>query len=205
MISNSYEEVRINDVDRSVWRSLIIFSKIGGKWWFSVWILILLCGIVPFTLTVTNIKQFSPSFWLTLLIIGLFIAPIVSFHFLRIERDKFKKLWDDRDRIISILTELENFRAKAAALQIEGMNLPNDKELDDWITKVNNWRKSTHEKIYMLHPAEAGNFDTLGLFTVDLAKGTKLLNDKHNKALIKLIRRIHILEQIRDRWTTRRG
>lgn len=205
MTNNSYKDLRIIDVDRSIWRSLIIFTEIAGKWWLSVWILTLLSGIVSFGLTVSNIKQFSPSIWITLLILGLVVAPMVSFHHLRMERDKFKKLWDDKDHIISILNELENFRAEAAALQIEGMELPSDKEFDEWITKVEHWKKSTHEKIYMLHPAEAGNFNTLGLFTSELAAGTKILNPKHQKALEILIKRIHILEEIRGRWTTRRG
>ena len=149
MADNSYEALRIIDVDRSIWRSLIIFTDIAGKWWLSVWILTLLSGIVSFGLTVSNIMQFSPSIWISLLILGLVIAPMVSFHFLRMERDKFKKLWDDKDHIISTLTELEDLRSKAAALQIEGMKLPGYKEFEGWITKVDHWKKSTHEKIYL--------------------------------------------------------
>lgn len=205
MTNHAYEDLRTTDVDRSAWRSLVVFAEIAGKWWVSFWILALLSGTVSFSLTVTNIRQFSPSVWITLLILGLVVVPIVSFHFLRVERDKFKKLWDDKDHIISILSELEDFRAKAAKLQIEGMRFPGEKELDDWLQRVEDWRKSTHEKIYMLHPAEAGNFTTLGLFTPELATGTEILNPKHQQALLNLVRRIHILGEIRDRWTTRRG
>jgi hypothetical protein len=56
---------------------------------------------------------------------------------------------------------------------------------------------------YLLHTAEAGNFNTLGLFSPELSIGTQIYNPQHRQTLFNLIRRIHILEVIRNRWTTR--
>ena len=204
MAEDAYEELRTKYVDRSVWRSLRVFGEIAGKWWLSFWVLTLLGGIVSFGLTVANIGQFSSSIWISLLVVGLVFAPIVSFHFLRVERDRFNNLWDDKEHLISILTDLEDFRAKAVRLQNEGNRFADEEALEKWIRSVDDWCTEAHEKVHLLHPAEAGNFNTLGLFTPELAAGTKVLNPRHQQTLLMLIRRIHILEEIRDRWTTRR-
>ena len=174
-----YSDVRTTDVDRSPGRSLIVLGKIAGKWWFSFWILTLLGGLVSFSLTVANIKQFSPVVWGTLLIVGFVFAPIVASHYLRIQRDKFKAFWDDKEVIIKMLNQIEEARAEAAALQIEGMSFTDEEQLAQWIEKVNTWQSITYEKVYKLHPAEAGNFNTLGLFAEELARGTQLLNTEH--------------------------
>jgi len=203
MTNQSYIHFRTASVDRSVWRSVRVGAEIAGKWWISAWVLTLLSGIVAFGLTAANLANLNPAIWLALLALGLFVAPAVALHFLRIERDDFKALWDDKNRLIELLAQLEQCRAAAAKLQIQGMHFARKAEFDAWSEKVAEWTNATQELVYLLHPAEAGNFYTLGLFQPELAAGTELLNPKHRQILVNFIRRIHILETIRDRWTTR--
>jgi hypothetical protein len=205
MNENSYITQRKNSVDKSPWRSVIIFFETSGKWWFSVRVLTVLSGLVSFGLTAANIKQLDPLIWLGLLWLGLAVAPIVTFYILRIQRDIYKDLWDDKAHVIIILREIGALRAEAVELQIEGMRLFSQKLLKLWIEKIDDWRKRTNEKVYELHPAEAGNFTTLGIFPAVLAAGTKPMNAKHQSELMNLVRRLTILGEIRDQWTTRRN
>ncbi len=205
MNDREYSDVRTAVVDRSLGRSLDVFSKIAGKWLFGVWILTALAGFLSFALMITNIKQISPALWGTLIFVGFVVAPIAASHYLRIQRDEFKALWDSKAAEFTILSQIEEARAEAVELNIEGMALSNEEHLTQWAEKVNTWRSSTYEKVSQLHPAEAGNFDKLGVFTVELARGTQLLNTEHERQLTMLVRRIRILSEIRDRWTTRRA
>jgi hypothetical protein len=198
-----FEELRTKHVDHSLWKSLLVGFEIAGKWWFSFWLLILLSGIITFVVSIANIKNIDSRVWIVLLVMGLFIAPVIACHKLRIERDKYKALWDDKNIIISILSDLEDLRKTATSLQIEGMKLTNQTQLDVWKIKVEQWTKETYEKVLTLHPADAGNFLTLGLFKGELAVGTQPFMIKNSQVLLNLIRRIHILEEIRDRWTIR--
>jgi len=205
MNDQAYETPRIVNVDNSLWRSLYVFAEIAGKWWLSIWALTLLSGVISFGLTVANIQQFPTSIWVGLLAAGLIVAPIISFHHLRIQRDKFKDLWDDKHFIISVLSEVEELRSEAAKLQIEGKGIEEKYEVNDWVEKVSDWRKRAIDKLNMLHPAEAGNFTTLGIFDAELTHGAKLIDTQHQSELVNLIRRIRIMSDIRDRWTTRRS
>jgi hypothetical protein len=204
MNDSAYSDVRTAKVDRSLGRSFKIFFKVAGGWLFSFWVLTLLAGFGAFIVTVADIKQVDPAVWRTLLFMGLVLAPIAAFHRLRIQRDEFEALWDDKALIIDALNQIEEARAEAARLNIKGMVFGNDKQLLQWIEEVNNWRSETYEKVYQLHPAEAGNFNTLGLFDPMMPAGARLRNPTHQQQLLNLGRRINILGEIRDRWTTRR-
>ena len=109
------------------------------------------------------------------------------------------------------MSQLQKFllleKSKSTTLKglIEGSEISDNAALRDWMQQVDEWRIAAYETIYLLHPAEAGNFNTLGLFTPELARGTQILNPMHEQQLLMLIRRIHILEEIRDRWTIRRS
>jgi hypothetical protein len=203
MISKRYKTIRTTEINHSIWRSIVVGGEIAGKWWFSAWVLTLLSGVVAFGLTVAKITNIDSSVWIALLVLGVIVAPMVAFHFLRVERDEYKALWDDKHHLIDLLENIEKARAVAVKLQIQGRKFSNQAELDAWIKKVNNWIRNTHEKVYLLHPAEAGNFNTLGLFPPELSFGTQIYNPQHQQTLLNLIRRIHILEEIRNRWTTR--
>jgi len=195
-------EARISDVDSSAWGSLRVFVSIIGKWWFSVWILTIVAGIISFGLTVANISRVPTAVWVGLLALGLVLGPSVAFHSLRVERDRFKHLLDDREAVVEILEDLEKLRAEAAALQIEGKQI-SKKDFDDWKSRVEDWETRTKSKLAQLHPAEAGNFNTLGVYEPKLSSGTNIINDEHQTIILNLIRRIDILSDIRDRWTMR--
>ena len=81
------------------------------------------------------------------------------------------------------------------------MQLADERAFDYWFQRVDDWRKSIYDKLYKFNPAEAGKFNTLGVFSAQLAVGTRILNGKHQSALINLIRRMEILADIRDIWT----
>jgi hypothetical protein len=205
MDEHDYIVQRAISVDTSLWKSFKVFFEISGKWWLSVWILTVLSGLVSFGLTIANVKQFDSSIWIGLLLLGLVVAPTFAFHVLRIQRDNYKNLWNDKEHIIHILSEIENLRTEGVELHINGMHLSSNTSLQEWIEKVDDWRKRTNEKVYELHPAEAGNFNTLGVFPAVLAAGTKPFNGKHQSELLNLVRRLTLLGEIRDRWTTRRN
>lgn len=203
MIENSYKQHRIAHVDKSLWRSFIVFIQISGKWWFSVWVLIILAGLVTFFLTISNIAKLPTPVWGSLLVLGVVLAPSVAFHFLRIERDIFNALWNDKDTIMAILDSIESLRNEAAPLQIRGKSLSTTRSVNKWIKEVDDWTERTINTVRLLHPAEAGNVKTLGVFEVVLAYGTRPLNDKHLSAIRNLVRRMAILAEIRNRWTTK--
>jgi len=202
MQTTSYRTVRLASLDRSVWRSLQGFAETVGKWWLSVWILIVLSGIVAFGLTVANVKNFPTPLWVGLLLAGLVVAPAVAFHQIRVERDSFKQLWDDKQAIIGILAELEDLRAEAARLNIEGMKSLKKERIEAWRTKARGWYDTVFAKLNELHPAEAGNFRTLGVYTPRAVAGAHALTAQHQKDLENFVRRLDILGEIRDRWTT---
>lgn len=203
MVENTYQTKRIVRVDKSPWRSFIVFFQIAGKWWFFVWVIVVLAGMVTLTLTVTGVDKLPVSVWGSLFVLGFVLSPAVAFHFLRIERDTFNALWDDKDTIIEALTAIEDLRAEAAPLQIRGMNLETVANVPQWIKEVNDWTERTIKTVTLLHPAEAGNVKTLGVFQVELAYGTRLLGPAHHTAIRNFVRRMVILAEIRDRWTTR--
>jgi hypothetical protein len=202
MDESLYKTKRISDVDRSPWHSFVVFFQIAGKWWFSVWVLVVLAGLVALSLTIAGVEKLPVSIWVSLLVLGLVLAPAVAFHFLRIERDTFNALWDDKDTIISALALIEGLRAKGAPLLKRGMNLDSAEAVPPWIKKVNDWTKRTIKTVRLLHPAEAGNVETLGFYRTDLPSGAYLGPD-HSLTLHCLARRMEILSEIRDRWTTR--
>ncbi len=168
MDEHDYIIHRATNADTSLGKTLKVFFEISGKWWFSVWLLTILSGIVSFGLTVANIAQFGTTIWVGLLLLGLAVAPVVAFHFLRIQRDTYQSLWDDKEHIIRILNEVETLRAEGVKIHIDGRQLSSNKPVEQWIEKVDEWRKRTGEKVYELHPAEAGNFNTLGLIPLQI-------------------------------------
>lgn len=204
MNDSTYSDVRTARVDRSLGRSLGIFLKIAGKWWFSTWILILLAGFGAFILTVANVREVNPAVWYSLLIMGLVLAPIAAFHFLRIQRDEFEALWEDKAVIMDVLNQIEKARKEAARLNIEGKVFTEDEQYTQWVEEVDTWRSETYEMLKQLHPAEAGNFDTLGLFKAQLPRGIRFSDLDREQRLLNLARRIEILKEIRDRWVARR-
>src|SRR5260221_3180185 len=179
MENNDYNLFRVSQVDKSPWRSFVVFIKIAGKWWFSFWIAVILAGVVTLTLTIANISQLPASVWGSLFILGIVIAPIISFHFLRVERDVFYALWDDKVKILNILETIENLRKEAAPLHIRGKDLNTIRKVNKWIKEVNDWTERSINIVKLLHPAEAGNLQTLGVFDVKLAAGTKPFNARH--------------------------
>jgi len=200
---NCYKQFRISQVDKSPWRSFVIFLKIAGKWWFSVWVVVILAGIATLALTIAKVSQLPTSVWGTLIIIGFVIAPVIAFHFLRVERDTYFALWDDKAKIMNILGAIEKLRKEAAPLHIRGMCLSTIRTVNKWTKEVDDWTKRSIDTVKLLHPAEAGNLETLGVFNVDLAVGTKPFNAQHLSTIRNLVRRMTILAEIRDRWTTR--
>lgn len=191
---------RIANIDTSAWKSLRAFISLIGKWWFSVWILTILSGVVSFGLTVANVTQFPTYIWVGLLIIGLVLGPSVAFHSLRVERDSLRLLIDDKEVVLHILNDLEGLRSEAANLQVEGRQI-SKAEFEEWNSRVSDWMNRTRSKLAELHPAEAGNFNTLGVFDAKLSMGTKIVSNEQQTALLNLIRRLDILGEIRDRWT----
>ena len=97
---DDYKQYRVQQVDNSPWKSFVEFTRIAGKWWLSVWVLIILAGFVTLALTIADITQLPKSVWGILFAIGIVIAPIITFHILRIERDTYNALWDDKATII---------------------------------------------------------------------------------------------------------
>lgn len=199
----NYYNFRKEAVDKSVWKSMKVGLEIAGKWLFSIWILVILSGIIAFAVTIANISYVNPIIWIALIVVGLCLAPAITCHILRVQRDEFKALWDDKELLSSILLDMEVSRKKAVSMQIEGMKIKNSRELNIWTLKVQNWTQKTYKKVRLLHPAEAENFYTLGIFKPELASGTQPFMIKNSQELLNLIRRIHILEEIRNRWTTR--
>src|SRR5271157_1588086 len=120
MTEDDYKGLRTTKVDKGPRRSLAAFVQIAGRWWFSVWVLVVLSGLFAFALTVANVTKVPAWVWGSLIVLGLLIAPAVAFHLLRIDRDTFKALWDDKEAVRSALTAIEDLRAEAAALQIKG-------------------------------------------------------------------------------------
>jgi hypothetical protein len=190
---------RLERLDRTPWSSLKALAEIAGKWWLSVWVLTLLSGIISFGLTVANIATVPTGVWVGLLVAGLVLAPSIAFHTLRVQRDSCRAILDDKEVVKAVLQELETLRHEAAGLQVEGMSLPKP-GFGEWVARVRDWRARTTTKLAELHPAEAGNFTTLGVYDVTFAKGTKIFSDQHEVELRNLIRRIDILGEIRDRW-----
>ena len=203
MVEKSYKQYRIASIDRSPWRSMLVFIQIAGKWWWSVWVVIVLAGIVTLALTITKVIALPPAIWGSLFALGIVFAPMVAFHFLRVERDIFNALWNDKSAIISILEEMEELRKEAAPLHIRGMKLKTTRAVNKWVKEVDNWTQRAVSTVNLLHPAEAGNLWTLGVFDVRLAIGTKTINAKHLSAIRNLVRRMDILSEIRNRWTSR--
>jgi hypothetical protein len=203
MVENAYKTYRIKDVDKSPWRSFVVFGQIAGKWWLSIWVLVVLSGVVTLALTITNVNKLPTSIWGSLFGLGFILAPLVAFHFLRIECDNFKALWDDKDKIISLLKSVEDLRGEAVDLQVRGMNLESLPDVNHWIKDVDDWTKRTIKTVGLLHPAEAGNVSALGVFQVYPADGTHLLSQSHYNALTSLLRRVEILGELRERWIAR--
>ena len=201
MDNRADQRARLDRVDRSAWTSVKSFAATVGKWWLSVWVLTVLSGVVSFGLTVANVAQFPSGLWVGLLLAGLVLGPSVAFHSLRVERDSFKHLWEDKEVVIRILDDLEDLRAEAAKQQVDGRQLAKP-DFDEWNANVDDWTTRTKKRLSDLHPAEAGNFTTLGVYDPKLSAGTKIFSDDHQTALLNLIRRIDILAEIRDRWTT---
>jgi hypothetical protein len=195
------ETARVSAIDRSAWTSVKALAELVGKWWVSVWVLTILSGVVSFGLTVANIASIPTAVWAGLLTAGLVLGPSVAFHSLRIERDSYRALWDDGDVVIRLLRQLEKLRAEGARLQIEGRQVLKP-QFDDWAGRVAAWRKRTIRKLTQLHPAEAGNFTTLGVFDAKLTAGTKIISDKHQTEMLNMVRRLEILADVRDRWTS---
>ena len=202
MRKTEYGQARLANLDLSVWSSLQAFAETAGKWWLSVWVLLLLSGILTFGLTVANVRNFPTPVWVGLLLGGLVIAPGVAFHMVRVERDSFKHLWDDKEVIIRLLAELEDLRAEGARLHIEGRKAAKKQDIQAWGPQADLWYQTVLAKLGELHSAEAGNFRTLGVYTPRLLAGRQPLTIQHEKALENFVRRLDILGEIRDRWTT---
>jgi hypothetical protein len=83
------------------------------------------------------------------------------------------------------------------------MDLRTEEDEKKWIKEVNDWTERTITTVSLLHPAEAGNVKTLGVFDVKLASGTRLINQLQTTTIRNFVRRMEILAEIRDRWTTR--
>jgi len=200
MTHTAYCYLRSAHVDRSPMRSLVVFFQVIGRWWLLTWVISILGGLISLAFTIARVAEVPPGFWGFLLALGVFIAPAVAFHFLRIERDEFNSLWGDKERVMQVLTQMEALRSEAAPLQIRGMRLDTMRSVNKWINEVDAWTARTRDTVALLHPAEAGNFKTLGVFKVTLAAGTKPFNAAHRSAIQNLVRRMQILGEIRDRW-----
>jgi len=205
MIDADYKQRRISGVDHSPGRSFLEFIKISGKWWFSVWVLIVLAGLVALGLTIADASQLPATVWISLFAVGFLLAPIVAFHFVRVERDTYYALWHDKETLINVLASMEELRKEAAPLHIRGKSLSTTRSVNKWIKEVDDWTERAINIVKLLHPAEAGNLKTLGVFQVEVAAGTKPFNSKHASTIRNLVRRMAILADIRDRWTTRTG
>jgi hypothetical protein len=202
MDETGYRERRTSGVDHSPWRSILELVKVAGKWWFFVWVLVVLAGLVALGLTIVHPAQVPTAVWVSLFVVGIVIAPMVAFHFVRVERDTFYALWHDKETLMNVLVAVEELRQEAAPLHIRGMRLATTRSVNKWIKEVDNWTERAVDTVQLLHPAEAGNLRTLGVFPVQLASATKPLNSNHRAAIQNLVRRMAILADIRDRWTT---
>lgn len=131
-----------------------------GKW---IWVLIAdIFGIVQDMLfDIPILNRFRLEFWIVLLFIFLVVANINAFHKVRVQRDKFKDLLNDRQRIQDILKRLADMRKNGVALRNEGLDLRDRILVPKWIKKTEKWEKSVKAKIELLSPAEAEVFDTL--------------------------------------------
>ncbi len=74
--------------------------------------------------------------------------------------------------------------------------------INTWGTSANAWYDAVLAKLSELHPAEAGNFRTLGVYTPRAVAGAFATTAQHSKDLENFVRRLDILGEIRDRWTT---
>lgn len=200
MQEDEYSTARLDNLDRSSWTSLKLFAQLAGRWWFSVWLLVLISGLVAFGLTATNTRNFPTPVWAGLLLTGLVLAPAVAFHHLRIDRDRFRLLWEDKATVAKTLTDLEALRADGAALQIRGRGVAKKESIEAWAIEANSWYERVLAKLGELHPAEAGKFRTLGIYTPRPVAGPEPLTARHGKLLQNLVRRLEILSEITDRW-----
>ena len=202
MVEHVYRGPRTVRVERGLRRSATEYVRVMGRGFVTVWVLIVLAGFVALYLLVTNTDIVSPRVWAGLFALGALLAPLYAVHAFRIQRDEFKELWDDKEHILTVLTELEERRAEAAALQIEGNGLRAAEEVPEWKARVEKWRETTRSSLYDLHPAEAGYFSTLGLcrpVTVVSEIPFHVTTEQKN-TLEHLRERMARLNEIRDRW-----
>jgi len=203
MTIDAFKRIRTARVDTSPFRSFVVFLQVAGKWWFSAWVVVVMAGLVALGLSIAQVSQLPSATWVLLLALGVVLAPTVAFHTLRIQRDEFKAMWDDKALVIDVLARLEQLRTEAAPLQIKGMTVRSSRSVSAWIKMVDDWTSRAIDTAGLLHPAEAGNIKTLGVFKVSLAAGSKPFNARHLTAIRNFVRRMQILADIRDRWTAR--
>jgi hypothetical protein len=202
MIENAYKGPRTLRVDRRLRKSAKEYARVMGRGYVTVWVLIVLAGFVALYLIVTNTDLVSARVWAGLFALGALLAPLYAIHAFRVQRDEFKELWNDKEHILGVLTQLEGRRAEAAALQIEGNGLRSADAVPEWIARVEKWRVTTRGNLYDLHPAEAGYFSTLGLYRpVTLVSEIPFhVTTEQKRTLEHLRERMARLNEIRDRW-----
>jgi hypothetical protein len=105
---------------------------------------------------------------------------------------------------------MDDLRKQGAHLQILGIKLfgtnfdpLTKKAFDAWKRNVEDWTKSIIETVSHLNPAEAGNITTLGVFNIKFTIKNNIFNIRYVSTLRNLARRMDILAEIRDRWSTR--
>jgi len=109
-----------------------------GRWVWVVLVDFILAGVGAY-LDISNAAPIPTWVWLTLLLIGLIVAPFVAFHKLRLQRDELKSQLDDKSRRQSIKDALSEFMNEGLQLRRqcadENKPPPND-EANDWATRV---------------------------------------------------------------------
>lgn len=194
-----YITPREEAVDRRFSKSLQDMRIETAKWYWW-WLGSILAGVLALGLEVTGQMPIPQNSWLWLLFVGFIFAPIVTFHFMRVDRDKYLCLWDGRKVLMQKLRELEDLRAEGAALHIEGKRLK-ENEYPIWSSKLDDWVERCIDIATAIHPAEGGTVKTLGVFDPKLTIGTEPLNLEHQRDLLNIVRRLNILIEIRDRWS----
>src|SRR3989304_7158102 len=98
MSIEAYKKLRTAEVDASPLRSFVVFIEGAGKWGFLVWVVVVVAGLATLGFSIAQVSQVPPTTWALLLALGVFLAPAVAFHFLRVQRDLYKAMWEAKER-----------------------------------------------------------------------------------------------------------
>ncbi len=194
-----YITPREEAVDRRFSKSLQDMRTETAKWYWW-WLGSILAGVLALGLEITGQMPIPQNSWLWLLLVGFIFAPIATFHFMRVDRDKYLFLWDGKKVLMQILRNLEDLRAEGAALHIEGKKLT-ESDYPTWKKRIDDWVDRCIDTAKAIHPAEGGAIETLGVFPPEQTLGTEPISIEHQNYIIYTVRRLKILIEIRDRWS----